>query len=264
MLLSQYKPLLSTSTEWASELHGFAEHVHVALESLTGGFEWKGSFANDDEEPFLDLTNSFRRDQGTTILLEQALDKDPALMQRLEGILEEWCNGIEKYLSSTASSSSLLSEASPSINLDRGELVVMKDLGGPKGELDFWRNKMHRLNSVSEHFQNTKCRELIGMLMDVSKVKGGRIISKTRIPELLNRWTNLDNLVTMSSTETKDNIKYLSSMQRFVGPFYSGTVKGMIDAIPALMNSVKVSLHFWAMISFYRWTSTLDPNDLFC
>jgi len=48
-------------------------------------------------------------------------------------------------------------------------------------------------------------------------------------------------MVLLSTTETKDNIKYLSSMQRFLGPFYNGSVKGMNDAIPALMNSVKVS-----------------------
>eukprot|EP00557_Chaetoceros_sp_GSL56_P001677 CAMPEP_0176504054 /NCGR_PEP_ID=MMETSP0200_2-20121128/15715_1 /TAXON_ID=947934 /ORGANISM="Chaetoceros sp., Strain GSL56" /LENGTH=237 /DNA_ID=CAMNT_0017903433 /DNA_START=280 /DNA_END=990 /DNA_ORIENTATION=- len=237
MLSSQYEPLLSTSTEWASEYHGFAENLTAALDSLAGGFEWKSSATSSfatgatgaAEEPFLDSTNW--RDTSTVL---EKLEKDPTLMQRMETILEEWCDAIEKYVSSVSSS-----EACPPTAkvLGKGGLEV-KDVG-PKGELDFWRSKMQRLNSVSEYFQSAKCKELIGVLKEVSKVKGGRMISKTRIPELLNRWTNLENMVTMSATETKDNVKYLSSLQRFVGPFYHGTVKGMNDAIPALLNSVK-------------------------
>jgi Dynein heavy chain, N-terminal region 1. len=238
MLSSQYKPLLSSSTEWASEFHGFAENVYIALDSLACGFEWNRKVSSCADELFLDSTNV--RDVDT--ILEQ-LDKDPMFIQRIESILEEWCDGIEKYLSPVMSFSDA-SSTSSSIHGERG--LVMDDLG-PKGELEFWRNKMHRLNSVLEHFQSVKCKERIGILMEVSKVKGSRIFIKTRIPELINRWTNLDNMVTMSATCTKDNIKYLSSMQRFVGPFYNGNLKGMIDAIPALLNSVKVGLHCWAI-----------------
>lgn len=236
MLSSQYKPLLSSSTEWASEFHGFAENVCIALDSLTCGLEWRRKCSCTDE-PFSDSTNVRDVDK----ILEQ-LDKDPMLIQRIESILEEWCDGIEKYLSPVMS----FSDASSTNSIHRERGLVMDDLG-PKGELEFWRNKMHRLNSVLEHLQSVQCQELIGVLVEASKVKGGRIFLKTRIPELINRWTNLDNMVTMSATGTQDNIKYLSSMQRFVGPLYNGNLKGMIDAIPALLNSVKVGLHCWAV-----------------
>jgi dynein heavy chain len=42
--------------------------------------------------------------------------------------------------------------------------------------------------------------------------------------------------------EAKDNLKYLSTLQRFIELLYSGTAQSIIDTLPVLINSIKVSV----------------------
>ena len=52
----------------------------------------------------------------------------------------------------------------------------------------------------------------------------------------------IDVTITEAANEAKDNVKYLNSLLKFLDAFYSGTPQSMIDAIPALLNSIKVRL----------------------
>ena len=225
MLSSQYAPLFLTSNEWGhtnkeqktefnSEMNQFAKDVGAALESLSCGLDLKGF-----DQPLFDCTNV------------QQLETDPKLVPNMEKLLIEWCQTIESYLSAPSHN---VQNSSQKDKLDKEPADV-----GPKGELDFWRTKMQRLNSVTEHFQSEQCQQLVQFLSNAWKRSGDR--HGTKIPDLLRKWKQIDVSVTEASNESKDNIKYLSSLQRFVGPLYNGTVQGMTDAIPALINSVKVS-----------------------
>lgn len=40
--------------------------------------------------------------------------------------------------------------------------------------------------------------------------------------------------------EAKDNVKYLTTLEKFIEPLYTGTPQTIIDSLPALMNSVKM------------------------
>ena len=227
MLSSQYVPLFSMSSEWghanreqksefSSEMDQFAANISSALESLSCGLDLK-SYDN----PLFDSTN----------VQHQQLETDQKLVQDMEKVLEEWCEGIESYLSAP------FNDAQSSSKKSKKDVRSID--AGPKGELDFWRTKMQRLNSITEHVQSEQCDKLVHFLSSVFKRSGDR--HGTKIPGLLGRWKQIDVSVTEASNESKDNIKYLSSLQRFVGPLYNGNIQGMIDAIPALLNSVKVS-----------------------
>ena len=54
----------------------------------------------------------------------------------------------------------------------------------------------------------------------------------------------IDIETTEAVNEAKDNLKYLSTLQRFIEPLYSGTAQSIIDTLPALINSIKVRLVF--------------------
>eukprot|EP00956_Cyclotella_meneghiniana_P027791 scaffold63275_cov20-Cyclotella_meneghiniana.AAC.1 len=56
---------------------------------------------------------------------------------------------------------------------------------------------------------------------------------------LLRKWKQIDIETTESANEAKDNLKYLSTLQRFVEPLYSGSAQSIIDTLPALINSIK-------------------------
>jgi dynein heavy chain len=46
--------------------------------------------------------------------------------------------------------------------------------------------------------------------------------------------------VTEALNEAKDNVKYLSTLEKFIEPLYDGTPETIKDTLPALMNSIKM------------------------
>jgi dynein heavy chain len=109
---------------------------------------------------------------------------------------------------------------------------------GPKGELQFWRNRMQRLTSVTQQLKRPDCKQVIGLLSKMTK--NSTDPSKERIIQLLRRWKTIDVNITESANEAKDNVKYLFTLERFIEPLYTGTPSTIIDTLPALMNSIKM------------------------
>ena len=46
--------------------------------------------------------------------------------------------------------------------------------------------------------------------------------------------------VTDAANESKDNVKYLTTLEKALEPMYVGDVRKILDGVPALMNSVKM------------------------
>ena len=46
--------------------------------------------------------------------------------------------------------------------------------------------------------------------------------------------------MTEALNEAKDNVKYLSTLEKFIEPLYDGTPDTIKDTLPALMNSIKM------------------------
>jgi len=65
--------------------------------------------------------------------------------------------------------------------------------------------------------------------------------SKSKIVLLLRRWKQINVGITEAANEAKDNVKYLFTLKPLIEPLYSGTVHSIIDTLPALLNSLKVS-----------------------
>jgi len=54
------------------------------------------------------------------------------------------------------------------------------------------------------------------------------------------KFNSNDLRVTESLNEAKDNVKYLTTLEKFIDPLYTGTPVTIIETLPALMNSVKM------------------------
>ncbi len=52
----------------------------------------------------------------------------------------------------------------------------------------------------------------------------------------------LDNLITDSLNEAKDNVKYLLALQKHAEPLYNNDPHAIIEALPGLMNNLKMVL----------------------
>lgn len=65
-------------------------------------------------------------------------------------------------------------------------------------------------------------------------------IDLRRLNDLLSQWHEVDIQITEAANEAKDNVKYLSTIERFFVQLYSNDPQQIIDILPALINSIKM------------------------
>ncbi|KAJ1473429.1 dynein heavy chain, N-terminal region 1-domain-containing protein [Baffinella frigidus] len=98
---------------------------------------------------------------------------------------------------------------------------------------------MAKFNNVAEQLKKPVARVVIGVLT-TAKSKN------------LRRWKMCDNGITDALNEAKDNVKYLSTLEKYTEPLYHGTPENIIEGLPALMNNVKM------MLTIARYYSTQE------
>ncbi|XP_078698147.1 dynein axonemal heavy chain 5-like [Branchiostoma floridae x Branchiostoma belcheri] len=130
-------------------------------------------------------------------------------VEKMEALLALWARQIEQVL---AESEQMRREA---------------DDIGPSAELDHWKKRMAKFNSLLEQIKSPRCRAVIGVL-NAAKSKA------------LKRWKELDVRITDAANEAKDNVKYLYTLDKFFGPLVKCTPASMVEHIPSLMNSIRM------------------------
>jgi dynein heavy chain, axonemal len=70
----------------------------------------------------------------------------------------------------------------------------------------------------------------------------------------MNDYTRLDLVLSDKLNEAKDNVKYLSTLEKFIEPLYTGTPQQISDTLPALMNAIKM-IH--TIARFYNTTDKM-------
>jgi dynein heavy chain len=113
---------------------------------------------------------------------------------------------------------------------------------GPRNEIEFWRQRMRKLTGISEQLKSKNCRTVIDVLDTSQKPGGEQSLGKPRekLNMALQNWRSLEIKVTENLNEAKDNVKYLSTLDKFIEPLYDGTPDSIKDTLPALMNSIKM------------------------
>ena len=88
---------------------------------------------------------------------------------------------------------------------------------------------MAKFNSITEQLKGRECKVVLGVLT----------AAKSRV---LKRWKLLDNSITDANNEAKDNVKYLSTLEKYIEPLSSGNPVTILDALPGLLNNIKMML----------------------
>ncbi|GMF34281.1 unnamed protein product [Phytophthora fragariaefolia] len=149
------------------------------------------------------------------------LSSDDGAVQHFVELVKDWCKQTEAYLDDN----------------DQGRWESHE--AGPATELEYWKRRLQRLMGITEQLKTKECKMVTGVLNVVSKLQDGAM-DKLGIAQLLRQWKQIDTNITEASNEAKDNVKYLATLERFIEPLYSGTPTSVVDALPALMNSVKM------------------------
>ncbi|CAJ1345300.1 unnamed protein product [Effrenium voratum] len=221
-LLDVFKPLVSqVSTDWSScepeqanefktTFEKFTIELSQGIQSLSGGIDLPSP-----EPTEVDLRNQ---------TLNDVAKDHPELVTKYGQLLEVWCRQIEQYLETTL----------------EGQ---QKDSGdaGPRTELDFWRNRLQKITSITEQLRTKERKMVFGLLRTITNASQ-EVAPKNRqsVFNTLRRWKQIEIAITEAFNEAKDNVKYLTTLEKFIEPLYTGTPSTIIDTLPALMNAVKM------------------------
>ena len=228
MLTKAFKPLIEGKEQWnkastkesrefVSGLNKFVASVQDSVKNLTAGLELKKPSAQHME-----------LGQQASVSLE--------VVNAFIPLLSQWCEQVESYIDEDESS-----------KWDS----IEKD---PLTEIEYWRRRMQRLTSIIEQLKNKDCRTVINTLNTFSKSQGKSgpgLLSATMnatnsdqsaqaATALLRRWRQIDVNISEAVNESKDNVKYLATLEKFLEPLYSGNPFIIMDSLPALLNSVKM------------------------
>ena len=197
--------------KFVGRVDDFVRGMQSSLKSMTTGLELRkpdAQFENSDGgQGFVGLSTS----------------SDWEMVGHYVDLLDEWCLQTESYLEEGAHRQWESPDA------------------GPDTELEYWRRRMQRLLSITEQIKTKECKTVIGVLSAVTKANPAEMrVDRQRLFALLRRWRQIDINITEAANEAKDNVKYLQTLEKFIDPLYRGTPQTVIDALPALLNSIKM------------------------
>ena len=163
-----YAPMLGTqqsiwgradpehTKEFRQEVDKMASSLQEALRSLVDGLELK----KPDK----------RYEPDSRGLVARGMN-DKEMLRHFEELLQSWCDDIEMYVGAK----------------DEDENME----AGPMAELDYWRQRMQRLNSITEQIKSKECKMVINVLSSLTKSPQVRrkvptfILSKVWTPHTL-------------------------------------------------------------------------------
>jgi dynein heavy chain len=125
---------------------------------------------------------------------------------------------------------------------------------GPRTELEYWRTRMQRITNWSEQLKSADFVTVKNMLTKNKSSAEGKKEGQENISKLIINFNRLDLTLTDKLNEAKDNVKYLSTLEKFIDPLYNGSPEQIIETLPALMNAIKM-IH--TIARFYNTTDKM-------
>ncbi|XP_023388715.1 dynein heavy chain 5, axonemal [Pteropus vampyrus] len=137
------------------------------------------------------------------------LANNPETLEKIEGCMKVWIKQTEQVLA------------------ENNQLRKEADDLGPRAELEHWKKRLSTFNYLLDQLKSPDVKAVLAVLAAAKS-------------KLLKTWREMDIRITDASNEAKDNVKYLYTLEKCCDPLYSGDPISMIDAIPTLINAIKM------------------------
>ncbi|NXN94752.1 DYH8 protein, partial [Rhinopomastus cyanomelas] len=133
---------------------------------------------------------------------------NPAMIRQLEEVLMIWYGQIEQVL-----------------NQSKQEKKEDYD-AGPLSELEHWKSVSAKISFIMEQIEGPNCTAVVKVLT-VAQSK------------LLMMWQELCAKITDAVNESKDNVKYLRTLDQVCQPLYKCDVVSATHGVPCLINAIR-------------------------
>ena len=135
---------------------------------------------------------------------------DPEIVDKYEACVGEWADLTTKLLDE---------EPEPATDDD--------DDIGPRTELAWWRKRATKLNSICDDLRGEDCQQIM-LVLHVCKSRKYKV------------WRAKNNAITDALNEAKDNVKYLSTLDKYIEPLYSASPPEVIESLSGLLNYLRM------------------------
>nr|CCA14061.1 PREDICTED: similar to hCG1811879 putative [Albugo laibachii Nc14] len=153
----------------------------------------------------------------------EAHRSDHTLIAILEQSVEEWCKSIARIVEKE-------SQRAPKQN-------------GPLGEIEFWRERYANLSMVCEQTNVPRVQKMLKVL---DLVESNALLTfKYHFSEL-----------TKLHIEAKDNVKFLTTLERHFKNLVKGSFAVMADTLPSMMNAIRM---VWIISRHYNTDERVLP-----
>ncbi|XP_075396980.1 dynein axonemal heavy chain 5 [Tenrec ecaudatus] len=134
---------------------------------------------------------------------------NPETLEKVEGCMKIWIKQTEQVLA------------------ENNQLRKEADDLGPRAELEHWKKRLSQFNYLVDQLKSPDVKTALAVLAAAKS-------------KLLKTWREMDLRITDASNEAKDNVKYLYTLEKCCDPLYSSDPISIIDAIPTLINAIKM------------------------
>ncbi|MEJ1288061.1 hypothetical protein NN561_019090 [Cricetulus griseus] len=131
------------------------------------------------------------------------------MLHQLEEVLMMWYKQIEQVL------------------IESEQMRKEADDSGPLTELEHWKRMSAKFNYIIEQIKGSSCKAVINVL-NVAHSK------------LLKNWRDLDARITDTANESKDNVRYLYTLEKVCQPLYNYDLVSMAHGIQNLINAIRM------------------------
>ncbi|TKS79492.1 Dynein heavy chain 8, axonemal [Collichthys lucidus] len=258
--LSFVLPALETGQNWGvlekskhektgeKLIKNFKYTVERCLNNLKG--------AQMSNESIIHLTTVTEADLSKLASLEdmKAAAANVDMVHEMEEILMQWYKQIEQVdelIKLLLCRSKSLCIHNHKILLESDQLRKVVDTCGPLTELDHWKKMSIRFNSIISHIKSPECKAVV-MVLYISKSK------------MMKMWQELDNRITDCVNEAKDNVKFLSTLEKVSQPLYNSDPVTIMKSVPNIINAIKMIYSFSLYYNTSEKISRLFISDCVC
>ena len=150
-------------------------------------------------------------------------DEKPDLVLQLEAAVEEWTPAI-----------------AAAVQAQEGKTKVGR---GPLAEIEFWRARNAALSSLYEQLNAPNARRMVEVIEKVDS---------QLLPDFRYQFGVLEKVY----IEAKDNVKFLTTLERHFKHITNGTLVQVIDTLPSMMNALRM---VWVISRHYKEDHRMEP-----